>query len=386
MTNSWNKIKNLVTRFKGLTTIGFANIVINVISGLFWIYVARLLGAVHYGEISYLLAVIGIGTIISYLGSGTTLTVYSAKGVKIQSTVYFISIVAAIITAIVLFLIFYNIGVSLFVIGNVIFSLGTSELMGRKAFKMYAVYLISQKILMVGLAIPLYHGIGPNGIILGVALSFFPFFYRIYQGFRETKIDFSIIKPRLGFMLHNYILDLSRQSGTTIDKLIVAPMLGFALLGNYQLGTQFLSILGLLPGIVFSYILTHDASGNPNKKLKSVTVLSSIILAILGITVSPIVVPIFLPKFIESIQVIQIISLSLIPGSINLMYISKFLGSEKSKIVLVGSGIYLAAQIPAIILLGKVFGVNGVAVAIVLATLTETMYLVIINNFIQKKN
>ena len=382
---SLNRIKGIVTRFKGLTAIGFANIVANVISGLFWLYIARLLGTTNYGEVSYLIAVAGIATVISFLGSGNILLVYTAKGVKIQSSVYAIALSSSAIASVILFLIFQNIGVSLFVIGNVIFGLVTNELIGQRLYKKYSVYMIGQKILGAVLAIALNHFIGHNGIILGLATSFFLPTYRIYEGFRDHKIEFSLLKARSGFIINSYIMDISRAFSTTLDKLIVAPLLGFALLGNYQLGLQFLSLLGVLPGIMFQYILPHDASGNTNRKLKKVSILFSILLAILGMTLAPVFLPVLFPKFTEATQVIQIISFSIIATTINLTYISKFLGSEKSRIVLIGSAIYLVVQIVSIIILGKTMGVNGAAIAILIANFSETAYLVTVDRFIMKK-
>ena len=52
MTDSWNKIRGFVTRFKDLTIIGFSTIISSAISGIFWLYIAALLGTEHYGEIS----------------------------------------------------------------------------------------------------------------------------------------------------------------------------------------------------------------------------------------------------------------------------------------------------------------------------------------------
>ena len=63
------------------------------------------------------------------------------------------------------------------------------------------------------------------------------------------------------------------------------------------------------------------------------------------------------------------------------MYISKFLGTEKSRIVLIGSGIYLLTQIPAIVILGKTYGINGAAAAMVLATSAEAVFLFLVNYF-----
>jgi len=384
MTNRWDKIKYLVRRFKDLTTIGFANVTSSAISGVFWFYLASLLGTTHYGEISYFIAISSIASIVSFLGTGNTIIVYTAKGEKIQSTLFFITIVSSFIASIVLFFVFYNLGVSLYILGYAIFGLATSEILGRKLYKDYSKYLITQKILFVGFTLAFYYLMGPQGVILGYAVSFFPYFFRIYRGFRESKIDFSVIKPRFGFMMNNYVLDLSRAFSGQTDKLIIGPMLGFALLGNYQLGIQFLSLLSLLPSIVYQYILPQDASGNPNKKLKKVTILVSVFLAILGISLSPIVLPALFPNFNEAIEAIQIISLAIIPVSINLVYISKFLGEEKSKIILFGSGIYLLAQILGIIILGQLYGINGAATALVLATASEAIYLIIVDRFYSK--
>ena len=115
-----------------------------------------------------------------------------------------------------------------------------------------------------------------------------------------------------------------------------------------------LAILTILPGIVYQYILPRDSSGDSNKKLKKLTIIVSIILAGLGLILAPIILPILFPKFTEAIEVIQIVSISVIPSTINLIYISKFLGNELSKIVLIGSGIFLSVQIVSILILGGI--------------------------------
>ena len=66
------------------------------------------------------------------------------------------------------------------------------------------------------------------------------------------------------------------------------------------------------------------------------------------------------------------------------MYISKFLGQEKSKIVLTGSGIYLVSLVLGIIILGEYFGVNGIAVSLVVSAASEAIYLTIIDKFKNK--
>ena len=385
MTHTWDKIKNVATRFRDLTTIGVANVISSSISGIFWLYIAALLGTEHYGEVSYYIAVAGIASAVSFLGAGNTIVVYTAKGEKIQSPIFFISSISSIIVSIILFFIFYNFGVSLYVIGYIIFGLATSDILGRKLYKSYSKYLITQKILMVAFAISFYYLTGSQGVVLGIALSFFPYFIRLYKGFKESKMEFSTIKSHFGFMMNSYVLDLSRTFSGYTDKLIVAPMFGFAILGNYQLGVQFLSLLSILPAIVYQYILPQDASGNPNIKLKKTIVVVSVGLAILGILLAPIILPILFPKFMEAIGVIRIISLAVVPSTLNLVYISKFLGEEKSRIVLIGSGIYLSVQIISIVILGQFFGISGIAASIVLASSFEAIFLVSMNKLSIKK-
>ncbi len=379
------KIRNILTKFRGLTILGISTIVTAGISALFWLYMAQLLGVEQYGIVSYLIAATGIATVLSSLGSGNTLTVYSAKEVKIQPQIYFFAITASIIASVTLFFLLNNIALSLLVIGNVVFGLVTYDLLGKKLYKNYAKYIILQKILMVGLSLIFYYIIGYNGVILGIALSFFPAFIGIYRMFRETRMDFSLLRSRFNFMMNSYILDISRAFNGNIDKILVVPILGYVLLGNYQLGIQFVSVFALLPNIANSYILSHDASGNPNKNLKKAIIILSAILSVLAIILSPIIIPALFPKFIESIQIIQIMSLSLIPFTVNNTYISKFLGMEKIRIVLIGSGIYLIIQIITIVILSNTFGINGFAASYVISATSETIYLIFINNFYLKR-
>jgi len=384
MVNRWRKLQSLLSGLKGLSTIGSAHVVAALISTIFWFYIAAVLGTEEYGKVSYFIAVASIAFVVSNLGAKNTIMVYTAKEGKIQSSVYFISLISSIITSIVIFFIFYNLGVSLFVIGSVIFALVISESLGRKSYKDFSKFTISQRFLQVGLSVGLYYLIGLDGVILGFALSYFPYAIRLYHGFRESKIDLSIIKSRSSFILHSYGDELSKVLMINADKLLVLPLFGFALLGNYQLGAQFLIALSIIPLTVYQYILPKEAKGVPNTKLKIVTVLVSIVFALLGIMLMPHILPVLFPQFNEAIGIIQIMSLAIIPISINFMYISKFLGMEKSKFVLIGAGIYVSVQILGILILGEIYGINGAAIALVLGASSQAIFFFSANGLIKK--
>ena len=373
-----------MSKFKDLGTVGIGNITASLISGIFWLYFASLLDTEQYGEVSYFIAIAGIASTISFFGLGNVIIVYTAKGERIQPPIFIIGIISSIISLIAVFLIFSQIGISVYVLGYVVFSLSTGEILGRKQYRNYSVYLITQKILMVIFALFFYYLVGLEGVILGIGLSFFPYTLRIYKSIKSCKADFSLIRSRIKFIINSYALDLSRTFSGHTDKLIVAPLLGFAILGNYQLGIQVLSLLGILPGIVYQYILPRDSSGESDKNLKKLVIIVAIILAGLGFILAPIILPVLFPKFTEAIEVVQIVSISVIPSTINLIYVSKFLGNELSKIVLIGSGIFLGVQIVSIFILGNLFGVNGIAFSLVLGALAESVFLVTVNKIVYK--
>lgn len=385
MKKSWEKIKDLATRLQDLTDVGIGNVSASAISAIFWFYIASLVGVEHYGEISYYIAIAGIAGVISMLGGSSTVTVYAAKGEKILPQVSLIVIISAFVTSIVLFFILYYVGASLYVLGYVVFGLATAEILGRKLYRDYSKYIITQRLLMVGLALAFYYLLGPHGVVIGMAMSFFPYSIRLYKEFKGTNMDFSVLKSKRTFMVNSYFLDLSRMFSGSVDKLIIAPLFGFTILGNYQLGIQVLSLLLLIPGIVGQYTLPQDASGIYHKKLKKVTILASVLLAIIGITSAHMILPLIFPKFLHVKEVVQIMSLAVIPSTVNLMYTTRFLGDLKNKIVLAASSIYVIVQVSSIIILGNLFGVNGIAVSYVMAASSEAIFFICVSQVTKEK-
>ena len=183
MTDYWDKITN--SGIKGISTIGISDIIGNGISAGFWFYLASLMTAENYGQISYFNAIGGIATTISLIGSTNTLTVHTAKNLKTESTLYITSLIITAISAIVVAIIFYNTEIMAYIFGAVIFGLSSSEILGKKLYKSYSKYIIIQKLLMVGLAIGFYNLIGINGVILGLGLAFLPYSIRLYKGFKK---------------------------------------------------------------------------------------------------------------------------------------------------------------------------------------------------------
>ena len=380
----WNKFKNILKNMDGLSRIGSANIISGLISSLFFFLIAALLGTENYGKVSYYIAISSLAFTISYLGSSHTVIVYTSKDGKKQSSIYFVTLISAGITAIFLFFIFFKVEMSLYVVGTAIFGLAISELLGFRLYKNYFKYMITQRALLLVLGIGLYYVIGNDGVILGYALSFFPFFIRLFKSFKESKIEPRIIKLRKNFIIHSYIFDVSRNFPIFADKLFILPLFGFTLLGNYQLGIQVILFLGILPQSVYQFVLARDAIGEKRVNLKIASVLFSFGLASLSLLLAPSIIPILFSEFTEAVKIVQIMSISIIPITINYMYISKFLGDGKSKTVVIGSGIYLTIQILGIIILGDLYGINGAAMALMLAASSQSIWYFVSQNIFRE--
>jgi len=372
MKKIWEKIKGM----KDLSHIAIANIVGKALAAIFWFFLAALLGAEAYGQVSYLIAAATIVGGLSIVGGTQTITVYTAKKISIQPPIYLIAVILGTIGSIIVYFILDNIVISFFAMGYIIFNLIIANLLGKKLYTKYAIYFIIQKIIFVASATILYFLIGVNGIVLGYAISFLVFTGSMINEFRNTKLEFTVLKPRVKFMAHSYGLTIERLVSGQTDKLIIAPLFGYAVLGNYYLTFQFLSLLNMIPAIVFQYILPQDSSGISHTKLKQLTVISSVILCVIAITITPIAIPIVFPEYNQAIQLIQIMSISTIANAINVIYSSKFYGQERSNIVLYAQATLIGVYISGIFILGNYFGINGVAVAYVLAAISQSIFFV----------
>ena len=379
MKDTLKNFKDKLIGKKGLLSIGFADIVGSVISAFFWLYIASQLNPDIFGELIYFIGIAGTAQLVSLLGSSNVLTVYTAKNVKIQSTLFLISVLAATISLVIITIFFNRLDAGLLAVGFVIFSLVNSVILGKKLFVKYSKLVLSQKILTLILGLGLYFVFDVYGIIYGLALSYIPYLVIFVKEFSRTKIDFALLKPRKGFIINNYVMNLTSGLGGTLDKLIIAPILGLALLGNYSLALQMFTMMAVFSAVVYKYLLPLDASGESNKKIRQLTFIISIIIAILGVTILPNVIDWLFPKFIDAKDAIQIMSIGIVPGTIAVLYGSKFLGMGKSKIVMIPKLVSLIVEIGGFLYFGPIYGVIGLAWVIVTTLTWEAIFALVMN-------
>ena len=377
--------KKILFGQKDLMSIGFANLLGTGIGAIFWFYLATLVSPDEYGQIHYFLGIAAMGQLFSLIATPNAVTVYVAKNIKIHSTLFFISILAGIISSIIIFLIFFRFDVSLLVLCYIIFEFANGFLLGKKIFSTYSKFFLAQKILTVIFGLGFFFLFGFEWIILGLSLSFIPYIWIIVKEFRITKINFALLKPRKGFIINNYGLNISSAVGAQIDKIIIVPILGFELLGNYSLAMQFIVLLFLFPTIVFKYVLTQDASNLDTGNLKKFSILGAVVLTAIGIIVLPTLISILFPKFIDATIAIQIMSLGIIPATIGIFYESKLLSLEKGKFPVISKSIGVVVLISGFLILGPIYGIIGLSVMVVISSLSETVFIIIASRTLNSK-
>jgi len=362
----------------GLAYVTIGNIGSAVLGAVFWLILASMLIAESYGVLNYYLASTFIFGTVALLGLNPTVTTYLAKGVekvKYQANLMALLSSVAFIAPLILLTGYLQLGMLL--IGVAFFQMSVAELLGRKMYKEYTFIFVGQRSAQIVLGISLYFVYGIDGVILGYTLAFLAFSYRYLITIKNFRPDFSYMRSNFKFMMHSYAMELARTISMFSDKLLIAPLFGFTVLGLYQLGAQFLLFLGMVPTILYHYLLSQEASGIHSKRIGIGGFIVSSILAVGFVVSVPWIITTFFPNFADSILATQLMSMGIVPMAVTSTLSSRFLGMERSRPVFIGATIYVVTQYTTIIVLGNAFGIVGLALSLIIALTAQAVYLVV---------
>ena len=347
-----------------------------IIASAFWFLLAFLISPEEYGEIHYFMGIAGLAFSISLLTTQETIVVYTAKDVRLAPTLFLISLIAGGIAAVVVAALFSRVDSSFLLLGFIVNDLAIGYIVGKKLFTKYPKYFLIQKSLTFVLGISFFYIFGVEGILFAIALSYSHFIFIVITVFRNSSIDFSLLKKHRGFIGNNYFMNISGAVRSHIDKIIIVPLIGFEILGNYALALQIYAVLMIFSNIIYRYALPHDASGTNTRKIKLIGLLYAVGVSMLGFTILPLVVPLVFEKFSDIGPAIQIISLAVIPTTISLFYTSQILGREKSSVILASRILGSISIIVILVILAPLYGIIGAASAFVLSALIICVFLV----------
>lgn len=385
---NWPKKKfNFMGTEKGFLNIASGNLISNIAMGVFWLALASILTVEDYGNLNYLLSIAFFATIVSILGLSTTVKTYLPKGEEdLHKQSSLLVLIADAIIVLPLFFFTNNVFIVILFLSVSFFRMHIAEVLGRRIYKKFFLLITGRAILIVSLSISLFYIMGVNGILLGYALSSLFLSYGFFKSLKKIKLQFIDIRKKIRFIINSYSIDLMSEGPKHLDKLIIAPLFGFELLGLYQIGFQFLILLSILPISISQFLLPQEAAGIVGKKIVKIGVILSVVFAVVSYFAIPIVINNLFPNFTEGIQAAQIIILGIIPITLNSILNSKFLGRENSKQALFGFAVRFVIFLVLLTVLGNVLGLVGLSLAIVISYSIQTIILLIMYFNLYKKN
>jgi O-antigen/teichoic acid export membrane protein len=241
----------------------------SLFGGLFWLFLASLLSVADYGLTNYFIALASIASTLALMGLDATVITFLAKGEKmilIESN--FLTLLSGVSVTIILS--FLNWSVGLLSIAMVFFMMSLAETLGKKDYREYAFLSVGQKIVQIALSIALYFPLGLIGVVLGYFFGNLVFSYKYIKWFPKFSLQTDSIKEKRKFTLHSYGNNLIRSFTNYLDKIIIAPVFGYYILGLYQLGFQFFMFLSIIPLSLYYYLLPEESSGNNKTQIKYV--------------------------------------------------------------------------------------------------------------------
>ena len=364
---------------KNFTTLAISDTISGVIGSVFWLYLASFLTVSDYGEVHLIIGIAGVALGISLIANNNTIIVYEVKQKGLRGILFLFSLIIAVCVSVILFMIYSRFDIILLTFGMICGEVLLGYFVGKKLFSKYGLFLILQKGLMVLFTIGLYFWIGVEGIIYGIGISYLPLLAVSIGILNKSSFNFLLLKENFGFIFNVYAIRLVTISRRNLDKLLIVPILGLDILGEFALAFQVYLLMNLFASISFKLLLVNDAAGINSNKFKIIILLISIIISVLGITLGPELIPILFPQFINSAEIIPILSLAVIPNTIILILSSKFLGNEKSRFIIVGTLIHAIIYLLLVVLLGLEYGLFGISIGFLTSSIIYACYLIIMS-------
>jgi O-antigen/teichoic acid export membrane protein len=360
------------------TLIGVGNLIGNIISAVFWLLIASIVNVHDYGEINYQLALASLLATGSLLGLNNTIVTFLAKGNELllkQASFLVLLLTSALSVVLALF---NQVPAAILLLGINAFSITIAEAVGRKHYKQYTLIVVANRAIQFALAIALYYVIGPQGIIIGYAGSSLILGYRLFFLIKKSVgtaplLSMNEIRPKMRFTMHAFSLAISQVLSMYLDKLIIAPIAGFAILGLYQFGYQFLMFLSVIPASLYQYLLSQEASGIERPTVKKLGLMGSIVIAIVSYFSIPFLIKSLFPNYSGAITSAQIMVFGVIPLTLNSIMNSRLLGTENTRPVLIGSGTYVGSLVLLLLLLKDSLGLIGLALSPVISQSLQSL-------------
>lgn len=340
---------------------------------LFYLVFAAILEPGIYGELSYIIAIAGTVSTVSKFGMNQTVMISnSKKNIIFSSQLNVLALITTSVAAIIL--LFINVYAAILSLAFSYFVMSQHNLLGLQRYKKHMILAISKGGLMIIIPIILYFQFDIAGILIGMAISYFVCSTDFLRMIKIKIQSFNHIKKNYKVIIHNFGIDASTILSRRIDKLIIAPLMGFTFLGLYQFNLQILFGLEIIPIALHQFLLSEESRGQKHKKIILGIFGFSVLITILVILFSPFIVEQLFPKYSDGITSLQILIVSIIPLTLGAIFSAKLQARESTK---VGYSAFarIGTLVILIIILGSNFELIGLSIAVLVSTIAYTTYL-----------
>jgi O-antigen/teichoic acid export membrane protein len=337
------------------------------IGAVFWFFMAKLLQPDAYGQVNWLISIAMFASTLCVLGWGRTIVAYYPKEGReeLVGGATLIVLVASLAVGIAMGLILDPL-VGLLIVGLSLFSITISYELGKRRYKRFMWISLAAKFMIWPLAVLLYFMFGLPGVLLSYAIPFLIFGILSLKHLGSSNPGVGEAKEKAGFAFKAFGADTTSSAIGLLDKILIGGIFGMVMLGLYQLASQIFALLGVLPGVMFTYLLPEKSAGAKTKKVEVLGLMASIALACSAIILSPVVISWAFPGFAGAVGIVQVMSLGIIPYAIVATEMSELYARERAGAVLISYLVALAVGITGIVVLGNYFGGVGLAASVVL--------------------
>jgi O-antigen/teichoic acid export membrane protein len=361
----------------GFFQISIANLVAAGLNGALWLVLASVLSPAEYGKINYFISIASIGSIVGTFGVNTLNITSIAKNAQIESDgMYTFVFILTSFISIALGALSQSPITGLLCFSLTAFSMSIAIPVGRKEYANYMKIVIGSRSLLIIFSLISFFFFGLNGILVSYCISLLIFSKGFLHRLIKSKLrtdGFS--RENIKFSFHSFFMNFAQSSNLYIDKIIIAPLYGFYLLGLYQISTQFLMLLAILPSSLFLYLLPKEVQGYSSIRLTTGAVLLAVIFSVTLFFSGDIILQHLFPNFVAAGEIVKIVTFGAIPMTFVASFNSKLLGAEKSNYVFVGAMVFLITLL-SLLLVFRTFN-NGVLIglSLVLALSAQAIFL-----------
>jgi len=320
---------------------------------------------VAYGYLSWIVSFATIISVVFSLGLGKTIATYFPEekdSELLGGSVFFVlalDLGAGFVTSLIL-----GFPAGLLVIGLSLFSITVHLMLAKRQYQNYMWTWIGVRILSLALPLLVYWISGlTDGILIGLATAYIIFgFYAL----RYLRPNLRKIWEKRRFIYGAWGADVGGAAVNFLDKILIGSFFGMTLLGYYQLAYRIFVLLGVLPQILFFYILPERSAGVDTKKIEKLGLIISLVLACLVFFFAPVFVPAVFPGFAEGTTAVRLMGLAIVPATMFGIKSSELYSKKQTGAVLGSNLLAIGVGITGIAVLGKHFDLLGLSFALLL--------------------